>query len=332
VIFHPLILALFTASLLTGFMVVYAAVFGAQILRRWDLRSGSDLQLGLERKTYLVSTLLGYAFAAELLSLALFVFTADRLHGFFTGAMCAAGTFQANGFGYPALLLKGSNAILAGLWLIVNAADNKGFDYPLVRTKYAWLLAASPLILAEIVLQALYFLKLKPDIITSCCSTLFSQGGTSLGSELASLPVAPMRILFFGSVLGSVALAVAFVRTGRGAVLLGVSSGASLVVSVLAVVSFISVYIYELPAHHCPFCVLQAGHHYIGYPIYVSLFGGAIAGMGSGLLSPFGKIPSLAEAVPKMQRKLAWTAAACFLVLAAIVALAMATSHLTLPD
>jgi len=332
VIFHPLILALFTASLLTGFMVVYAAVFGAQILRRWDLRSGSEIQLGLERKTYLVSTLLSYAFAAELLSLALFVFTADRIHGFFAGAMCAAGTLKADAFGYPALLLKGTNAVLAGLWLIVNAADNKGFDYPLVRTKYAGLLVASPLILAEIALQTLYFLKLDPDIITSCCSTLFSQGGSSLGSELASLPIAPMRVLFFASVVGSAALGLAFVRTGRGAGLLGLSSAATLAVSLLAMVSFISIYIYELPTHHCPFCVLQAGYHFIGYPIYASLFGGAIAGMGAGILSPFRKIPSLSAVIPGMQRKLAWTAAACFLVLAAIVIAAMAASHLTLPD
>jgi len=332
VIFHPLILALFTASLLTGFMVVYASVFGAQILRRWDLRSGSELQLGLERKTYLVSTLLGYAFAAELLSLALFVFTADRIHGFFVGAMCAAGTLKANAFGYPALLLKGTNAILAGLWLILNTADNKGSDYPLVKTKYRWLLAATPLILAEIVLQAAYFLKLDPDVITSCCSTLFSQGGTSLGSDLASLPVAPMRVLFFSSLALSAALGVVFVRTGRAGVFLGLSSAATLAVSVLAIISFISIYIYELPSHHCPFCLLQAGYHFVGYPIYFSLFGGAIAGLGVGVLQPYRKVPTLSEAVPKLQKKLAIAAVVCFLVLAAIVLVEMAVSQLVLPD
>ncbi len=331
-IFHPLILALFTASLLTGFMVVYASVFGAQILRRWDLRSGSELQLGLERKTYLVSTLLGYAFAAELLSLALFVFTADRIHGFFVGAMCAAGSLKANALGYPALLLKGTNAILAGLWLILNTADNKGSDYPLVKTKYRWLLAATPLILLEIVLQAAYFLKLDPDVITSCCSTLFSQGGTSLGSDLASLPVAPMRVLFFSSIALSVALGVVFVRTGRAGAFLGLSSAATLAVSVLAIISFISIYIYELPSHHCPFCLLQAGYHFIGYPIYFSLFGGAIAGLGVGVLQPYRKVPTLSEAVPKLQKKLAIAAVVCFLVLAAIVIVEMAASQLVLPD
>lgn len=331
-IFHPLVLALFSASLLTGFMVIYAAVFGAQILRRWDPRSGSELQLRLERKTYLVSTLLTYAFAAELLSLVLFVFTADRLHGFFVGAMCAAGTLKADAFGYPALLFKAGNGILAGLWLILNAADTKGFDYPLVRVKYAGLLAASPLILVEIVLQGAYFLKLRPDLITSCCSTLFSQSGTSLGSDLASLPMGPMRILFFGSLAASVVLGLAFVKSGRGGLLVGISAAGTLVASVLAIISFISVYIYELPAHHCPFCLLQSGYHFIGYPIYISLFGGAIAGLGVGLLAPFRKVPSLAEAVPKLQKKLALAEVVGFVVLAAIVIVAMALSHLVLPD
>ena len=331
-IFHPLVLALFAASLLAALMVLYASFFSVQILRRWDLRSGSELQLGLERKTYLVSTLLTYLFAAQILSLALFVFTADRIHSYFVGAMCAAGTLKANGFGYPTLLLKGLNAVLAGLWLIVNAADNKGFDYPLIRKKYAGLLALAPLVLAESVLQAGYFLRLKPDIITSCCSTLFSVGGGSLASDLASLPMAPMRVLFFASLASSVALGFVFLKTRRAAVALAVSSGGSLVVSVLAIISFISIYIYELPTHHCPFCLLQSGYGFVGYPIYVSLFAGAIAGLGVGVLSPFRKVPSLSSAVPALQRKLAFVAVVCFSVLAAIVIAAMAASSLMLPD
>ena len=331
-IFHPLVLALFAASLLAALMVLYASFFGVQILRRWDLRSGSELQLGLERKTYLVSTLLTYLFAAQILSLALFVFTADRIHSYFVGAMCAAGTLKANGLGYPTLLLKGLNAVLAGLWLIVNAADNKGFDYPLIRKKYAGLLALAPLVLAETVLQAGYFLRLKPDIITSCCSTLFSVGGGSLASDLASLPMAPMRVLFFASLASSIALGFVFLKTRRAAVALAVSSGGSLVVSVLAIISFISIYIYELPTHHCPFCLLQSGYGFVGYPIYVSLFAGAIAGLGVGVLSPFRKVPSLSSAVPALQRKLALVAVVCFSVLAAIVVVAMAASSLMLPD
>ena len=165
------------------------AALGPPERKRAPARPGEEDLPGLHLVTYL--------FAAELLSLFLFIFTADRIHGFFVGAMCAAGTLKANGFGYPALLLKSLNGLLAGLWLVLNWADNKGYDYPLIKTKYAWLLAAAPLVLAETVLQANFFLRLKPDIVTSCCGSLFSLDGGSLASDLASLPPTPMRYIFF---------------------------------------------------------------------------------------------------------------------------------------
>jgi len=312
-------------------MILYASAFGAQILRRWDLRSGSELQLGLERKTYLVSTLVTYLFAAELLSLFLFIFTADRIHGFFVGAMCAAGTLKANGFGYPALLLKSLNGLLAGLWLVLNWADNKGYDYPLIKTKYAWLLAAAPLVLAETVLQANFFLRLKPDLVTSCCGSLFSLGGGSLASDLASLPLTPMKIAFFSSLFLCLALGGFFFRTGKGGVLFAVSSATMVIVTILSILSFVSIYVYELPTHHCPFCLLQGAYNSIGYPIYIALFGGGIGGMGVGLLTPFRKTPSLSAVVPWMQRKMTLVALACFLALGAIVVYVLAASNLTLP-
>jgi len=63
-IFHPLVLALYVSSALIAFMVLYAAYFGVQILRKWVLNSGSELQLALERRTYLISILLAYGFGA----------------------------------------------------------------------------------------------------------------------------------------------------------------------------------------------------------------------------------------------------------------------------
>jgi hypothetical protein len=67
-IFHPSILALYVASILISFMVLYSVYYGFQILRRWNIQSGSEAQLVLERKTYLISTLLTYVFGFELLS------------------------------------------------------------------------------------------------------------------------------------------------------------------------------------------------------------------------------------------------------------------------
>lgn len=330
-IFHPLILALLVASGLTSFLVLYASTFGVQILRRWDLRSGSELQLGLERKTYLISTLLAFVFAVELLSLFLFVFAADTLRTFFVGAMCAAGTFQVNAFGYPALLLKLGNFVLAGTWLILNAADIRGYDYPLTRKKYGFLLALAPVILAETALQALFFLNMKPDITTSCCGSLFGASGSSAASDLASLPVPAMKAALALSLLLTIAAGVFFLLKDRGGYLLAALSGTNLVLSFLAILSFISIYIYELPSHHCPFCLLQGAYGFIGYPIYLAVLAGGISGLGVGILQPFRKTASLAAVIPPLQRRLALASVISLLVFAGIVGWRLAASNLVLP-
>ena len=68
VFFKPGILALFLGSLLVSGMILYASFYGVQILRYWDIRSGSEIQLNLERRTYLISTIMAYAFGFQLLS------------------------------------------------------------------------------------------------------------------------------------------------------------------------------------------------------------------------------------------------------------------------
>jgi hypothetical protein len=301
---HPAVLALLVASLLTGVMTLYAGWYGARILLQWKIGSGSERQLELERRTYLISTLLSAAFALQLLSLFLFVFTADRLHGMFSGAMCAAGTLNVNGFGYPVLTLKIVTFLLAGLWLIVNHADTRGYDYPLIRPKYALLLAIGPLVLAEGYLQYRYFAGLHPEVITSCCGSLFGQGRKGIGGDLAGLPVGPMEWAFFGGMAATAACGIRFHRTGKGGYLFSVASAAAFAVALASIVSFACLYIYELPTHHCPFCILQKEYGYVGYVLYIALFGGGVAGMGAGVLMPFRGRGSMVRVVPALQRRL----------------------------
>lgn len=303
-ILHPAILALLLSSTLISAALLFAAWWGVVILRRWDLRSGSELQLALERRTYLVSTLLSYAFAFELGSLVLYVFTADRLSVLFVGAMCAAGTLHANAFGYPTLFLKIVNALLAGVWLVLHFADTRAYDYPLLRAKYGLLLALTPLVLAEAYLQARFFTGLEPDLVTSCCGSLFGLGTGSLSSDLASLPLGPTRIAFFACVLVTLALGGLAAARGRGAGLFSVSSLATFFVSAASLVSFISIYVYQLPTHHCPFCLLQAGSGYVGYLFYAGLMAGGIFGLGVGALEPFRGTASLATLLPSLRRRL----------------------------
>ncbi len=317
-ILHPAIVALLLVSLLLTGMCLYSAFFGIRIIRRWDLASGSEEQLDLERKTYLISTILSYVFAFQIGSLFLFIFTAESLHDRFVGAMCAAGALYANPYGYPAFLLKILNVLLAGIWLVVNAADNRAYDYPLIRKKYLLLLVLTPFVAAESVAQALYFTGLKADVITSCCGSLFSAAGTGVSSDIASFPPRLSMTIFYLVFAATVGAGLLYRFRRKMGVFFSLSSGLFFLVACASFISFISLYFYELPTHHCPFCVLQKEYGYVGYFLYAALLAGAVSGLGVGALMPYGRIGSLAAVLPALQKRLAL---ACLIAYAAFVAL-----------
>ncbi len=329
-ILHPAVLALFVSTALIGFMVLYSAAHAVQILRRWDLGSGSEEQLSLERKTYLLSTLLAYVFAFELLSLFLFIFTAEQLHTYFVGAMCAAGSLNVNPFGYPTLVVKLVNFILAGVWLVMNHVDSRAFDYPLIKVKYRFFLFLIPLILLETFLLANFFLRLRPDIITSCCGTLFGAGSVFFPSETVSLLRGPVMGIFYTTMVLTIGSGVYFFLKGKGGYVFSGMSMAALVVSLAAIISVVSIYIYELPTHHCPFCMLKGEYGYIGYFLYLTLLGGAIPGLCVGILMPFRRMKSLSENLPPFQKKLALTSSVLYLVFGALATARILISNLAL--
>ena len=329
-ILHPAILALTTGSLLVLGMIAYAAWWGWQVIDGWDLKSGSERQLLLEKKTYLVSTLMVYALAFEILSFFLMVYVADDLHRLFVGAMCAAGTLNVNEHGYPAVVLKVLNCVLAGVWLVLNHADSRAVDYPLIRRKYTLLLVILPLAAAEAYYQTAFFLNLKADVITSCCGSLFSADETGVAAGLSGLPVGPTAAAFTAVLAAALFSGAAGLWTRRWTRLLAVSGTLALPVSAAALVSFIAPYVYELPTHHCPFCLLQREYGYVGYLIYAALLAGGIATAGSWVLIPHAAVPSLQRELPRIQRRLAAAAVVCYGAFALIVGVQIGISELSL--
>lgn len=312
-ILQPAILALFSSSLLTDFMVLYACWYGVLILVKWDIRSGSELQLRLERSTYLISTILGYVLLVQLVSFFLFIYTADFLHTRFVGAMCAAGTLAVNGFGYPLLVMKLSNFLLSGLWLIINHADTKGYDYPLIRIKYRMLFVIAPMLLLELYFQFGYFSGLRANVITSCCGSLFGLDAGGVAGGLTGLPAAPMMVAFYASMAATIFAGLRFYFRGVGGYLFSASGIITFCVSVAALISFICLYFYQLPTHHCPFCILQKDYGYIGYPLYALLLGGGVASLGVGGLLHFRKLASLAGSMPQFLKRLTAIVILCYL-------------------
>lgn len=301
---HPAIISLLVSSAIICFLVVFAGAKGAAIIRQWDISSGSERQLQLERSTYLISTILGFTLFFQVISLFLYIFTTDYLHNLFVGAMCAAGTLNANHFGYPVLTLKIFTCLFAGVWLVFNHVDSKGYDYPLIKAKYLLLLALVPCVAVETALQFLYFGGLKAQVITSCCGSLFSAAGNSLTSDLAALPRVPMEIALAVTLAAAILFGVLFRLTGKGGYLFAVAGTFAFVISVASLISFISLYVYELPTHHCPFCILHSEYTYIGYPLYGALLVAGISSISVGALMPARNMASLKNIVPAIQSTL----------------------------
>lgn len=302
-IFHPAIIALLAASALNAAVLLAGSLFAVHLLRHWDLASGHERQIRLERQTYLVTTAIALVLAIQFVALLLFVYNAERMSVLFTGAMCATGTLNVNAYGFPALILKIAGFFLAVLWLALNQADNLARDYPLIRRKYALLIAIAPVFMAEAVVQALYFLNLNPEVITSCCGSLFSDAGAGVAAELAALPARPALIAFYAVLLATLAAGLRLWRSGRGGRLFGLLSGLQFAAAIAAIVAFISLYVYEHPHHHCPFCLLKADFDYIGYALYLPLFAATGYGLAAGILQPYARIASLAGVLPPLVRR-----------------------------
>lgn len=302
-IFHPAILALLAASAINAVVLLAAALFAVGLLRRWNPASGGEAQIALERRTYLVTTGVGLVLLIQCVALLLFVYNAERMSVLFSGAMCATGTLNVNAYGFPALMLKIAGFFLAMLWLALNQADNLGRDYPLIRRKYALLLLIAPVFLAEAVVQARYFLGLNPDVITSCCGSLFSDTGAGVAAELAGLSPRPTMVAFFSVLAVTLVSGLALWRSGRGGILFGALSVTQFVVAITAVIAFLSLYVYEHPLHHCPFCLLKAEFGYIGYPLYGTLFAATGYALAAAIQQAHARHPSLADTLPARARR-----------------------------
>ncbi|RJR42030.1 MAG: hypothetical protein C4576_16825 [Desulfobacteraceae bacterium] len=328
-ILNPAIIALIVTSLMVSAFALYASYNGWLIIRHWDRNSGSELQLVLERKTYLISTIFGVLLLFEFTGLFLFVYTADHIHDLFVGAMCAAGSLNVNDFGYPALVIKMFSFTLCGVWAVVNYADNRSDAYPMIIAKYKMLFVVTGALLAGTLLQFFYFAGMRADVITSCCGTLFSIDSKTITGELAALPVNAAKVMFFMGVALTIRTGLQFILKGNGAATFSLLASGTMIAGLLAVISFVSVHYYELPTHHCPFCLLQNEYHFVGYPLYFSLFLGGISGMGVGAVER-NRTPCSSDGFVVIQLRLTMLSIACFVLFSGIAAYPMLFSDFLL--
>ena len=331
-ILHVGIMALLFGSGIVMLMMLYASTLGIQILLKWDFNSSSPQQLALERKTYLISTLTNYAFAFIVLSGLLFVFTADDIHSMFVGAMCAVGSLNANPIGWNVLWLKIFIFFPSAIWLALNYFDQQAEDFPLVKLKYFFLLLITPLIALDLYFQIQYFLGLHPEYITSCCGALFSSQSSSIAGSLAGMPVKRMIWIFYSCLFLYCTFCTLcfFTKAAIFRYLVSLSAIVFFLVAITSIVSFISIYIYEIPSHHCPFDILQKNYGYIGYPIYITLFCGVLFGLFPGVFQALKRYRSVSEKIRHAEKKWMIWAVTCTLCFAIISSWHIIYSNLTM--
>jgi len=327
---NPAILALISVSAVVTCMVLLAAGFALQVLWHWDISSGSERQLRLERRTYLISTLIAYCFMAELVALLLFIYNAEQMSSLFVGAMCATGVLNINDYGWPTLYLKIAIFFSGATWLILDNIDNKAFDYPLVRVKYGLLLLITPLVMAELIVQLIYFTSLDPDIITSCCGSLFTPEGEGVAAEVSGVEPATALIALIASGLAALGSGIWYLVKQYGGIAFAGLNALAFLIALVAIVSCIALYIYEHPHHHCPFCILKGGHDFMGYFLYTPLFIATALALGVGAIAPFHKIPSLREIIPASSRRYITLSMLFLLAFYVVAAYAILNSGLTM--
>jgi len=139
-----------------------------------------------------------------------------------------------------------------------------------------------------------------------------------------------MKVVFYSGMALTAATGLSFWRTGRGGYLFSVLSCLAFAISAASLISFICLYFYELPTHHCPFCILQKEYGYVGYALYTTLLGGGVTGLATGALMPFRNRASMVKIIPSLQRRLALATVLLYALFTAVVSYQMLTSSLKL--
>ncbi len=241
-----------------------AAHHSIRIIKSWDFTATSPEQYRLEKLSYLVVVLIRFTLIFKIVLLPFFVHMTDTLSVIMPGAMCAAGVVNASEYSGPLLILKVMIPLLAGAWLLLNRLDLRAATYPYIKSKLHFFLIIFTFVALESVLDYLFLSGLEVSSPVECCSALF---GVVAGGGLPFNLNTPSLLLVFG-LLSALSYLFSANRMPLATLL---NASAYLFASYYAVVYFFGCYIYQLPTHQCPFCMLQPEYAYIGYALWGSL-------------------------------------------------------------
>jgi len=264
------VIALLIGQISSLGLITIAFTQALPIMRFWSADSGSEQQIDLERKGYLISAVIRYVLIFQIIALVLLLITVNNhLPGLIKGAMCASGTLNLNDFGYPLLYLKIAAIFFYGVYLFMNYLDESEPEYPLTPHKFGLLPVIFVLLLGDVVLMLNYFGRIEPDIIATCCSISFSLSGRPADGTLLEGQWIETALPLYYALGFLLILSLLFdkIKAYVGLVLAILFIPVALYTLKFHFVKFI----YALPSHNCLFDIFWAQYHYIGYILFTSL-------------------------------------------------------------
>jgi hypothetical protein len=265
-----------TILILNGLIVIFASIsliFAIKIALYWNINATSQFQYKLEKSSYLVSTVIKYIFFLKIPLFLFFIWTLDKTSNLITGAMCAVGVINSVDIGIYLMVLKILNIYLFGIWLTIHSIDLKYEDLKYTKLKFQIYIFLYILLILETILIAKMFIEIDIDKIVSCCGTIFTSNSSKTLGLLLNID---SKIIISIFIINYIALLYFYIK--RIKYIFGILNILFLITSIVSLISFFSTYIYELPTHHCPFCLLQKDYYYIGYILYTLLFLGTLYG------------------------------------------------------
>ena len=255
-------------------IVLFALMFVSEVsvlkvLKSWDFNASTTFQYSLEKRNYLINTIIYFTVVVKLILFVFFVKTLDELSPLVPGAMCATGVIGANIYGNILLLFKIFILFLLGIWIIINKLDLKSKVFPYIKEKYYLFSFIFVLICLEFCLEILYFMNIPLNVPVFCCSTVFTLD--NLPFELNS---SGLLIIYY-----SLFIIIVISSLYKNNVISFFVNILFLFTAYYSVTYFFGTYIYELPNHKCPFCMLQKEYFYVGYFIWFFLFLGVFFGI-----------------------------------------------------
>ena len=258
-----------------------AFYFSLSIIKNWDFNKTTNKQYKLEKTSYLVILIISFTLIVKIVLFPYFAYSLDNLSNIVPGAMCAAGIVGANEFGQINLALKILILFFIGVWLIINSLDLKEKTYPFTKKKYFLYIFIFILSIIELFLDFSFLENISTKEPVMCCSVIFGVNNT--GTKIPfDLSIFNLLIVFYLLYILTTILSLQ-----KSSFINLIINFMFLYIGYYAVTYFFSTYIYQLPTHQCPFCMLQKEYDFIGYFIWGTLFLGTFFGVSSFILKTF---------------------------------------------